>query len=559
MISRLFISNYALIDTLDIEFTSGLNIITGETGAGKSVMLGALSLLLGARAEQRAIRNVERKSVVEGTFNVAGFSRAAQWAVANELDWDENECILRREVSPGGRSRAFINDTPVTLTQLAELGRQLIDIHSQNQNQLLATADFQLQIIDSVAQSGNLLEKYAAEYNVWRAAEKRLRDTAAAIERNRADEEFIRFQLSRLDEANLVAGEQEELENERELQANMTQIKQTLTDVLDALSAGDCSALSQLDAAVEYTEELGEVLEDASELAKRLDSARVEIQDIAETLADYDANLGADPQALERIEERLNEIYSLESRHHVDSVEALIAIRDNFRAQLNAIDDSDMTLNDLKAEAAAAKKSVAAIAGELTKCRTAAAKQFGEELLAAVSPLGMPNLRCEIAVEPAGEFGVSGADNVEFRFAFNKNQPLMPVGGAASGGEVSRLMLGIKSIVAGRLQLPSIVFDEVDTGVSGDVANRMGSMMQRIAEQLQVITITHLPQVAAKGKSHFKVFKEDDAEATHTRIRRLSDSERLGELALMLSGSATDKAALANAESLIANSRNGKI
>ncbi len=558
MISRLSIANYALIDSLEIEFTPGFNIITGETGAGKSIMLGALSLLLGARADAKAIRRDDRKSVVEGAFDVSALPRLAQWAAENDLDWDDKECILRREIAPGGRSRAFVNDTPVTLDKLSDLGSRLIDIHSQNQNRLLAEPAYQLQILDSVAENGALLERYEREYAEWRASEKKLEETRQAIERNRADEEFIRFRLGKLDDVRLVAGEQEELESERELQANMTQIKQTLTDALDALTEGDSPALGRLNDAVGAVEELGEVLEGVSELASRLESARVEIQDIAETLADYDANLGADPDALDRIEERLGELYSLESLHRVDSVEALIAIRDELRGRLETIGDSDVTLDELQKAADKARKKATATARELTARRKDAAGRFAAELLAAAQPLGMSNLRCEIAVDNAGRLGPDGSDRVEFRFAFNKNQTPQPVKGAASGGEVSRLMLSIKSIIAGRLQLPSIVFDEVDTGVSGDVANRMGRMMRQIAERLQIITITHLPQVAAMGESHFKVFKEDDAEATHTRIRSLSDAERLGELALMLSGSATDAAALANARALIENSRNGK-
>ncbi len=550
MIKSLHIANYALIDSLNIEFTDGLNIITGETGAGKSIILGALGLLLGARADAKVIRRSDCKSVVEATFNVAGRPALARWAEENDLDWSD-ECILRRELAPSGRSRAFINDSPVNLTQLAELGQQLIDIHSQNQNQLLAAPDYQLQIIDSVARSGELLAKYQAEYAAMCRAERALNEARKALEQNRADEEFIRFRLSKLDEAQLVDGEQEELENERELQANMTGIKQLLTDALDLLTNGDAPALDSLAEAVEATENLSEMLEDAADLARRLDSARLEIQDIAETLADYDSNLGADPQALEQIEERLSEIYALQARHKVETVGELIAIREDLRSRLEAIGDGDMALNDLEIAAAGARKIAEATAAKLSEQRRRAAELFSAELLEVARPLGMPNLRCEIAVEPLKTLLPTGADAVEFRFAFNKNQEPRAVGGAASGGEVSRLMLSIKSIIASRLQLPTIVFDEVDTGVSGDVANRMGLMMVNISKQLQVITITHLPQVAARGVSHFKVFKEDDSDSTHTRICRLTDQQRRGELALMLSGSATDEAALANADSLL--------
>ncbi|MDE6222294.1 MAG: DNA repair protein RecN [Muribaculaceae bacterium] len=551
MISRLHIANYALIDSLNIEFTEGLNIITGETGAGKSIILGALGLLLGARADAKAIRRSDCKSVVEAIFNVEGLVALAAWAEENNLDWDARECILRREITPSGRSRAFVNDTPVNLTQLAELGSQLIDIHSQNQNRLLASPDYQLKIVDSIADNAALLGRYQSDYSAWRKAVRALDAAQKALEQNRADQEFIAFRLAQLDEAQLVAGEQEELENERELQSNMTEIKQLLTEALDSLTNGESSVLANLSQAVEATEGLSEVLEDATELARRLDSARLEIQDITETLSDYDSNLGADPSALEQIEERLSDLYSLERRHGVETVEQLIQIREDLRSRLEAIDNGDMAIDELRRAAEVALKAATATAAKLSARRREAAMTFADELIEVARPLGMPNLRCEVAIEPLKALSPSGADALEFRFAFNKNQQPQTVGGSASGGEVSRLMLSIKSIVAGRLQLPSIVFDEVDTGVSGDVANRMGAMMLNISKKLQVITITHLPQVAARGVSHYKVFKEDDSEATHTRIRRLGADERRGELALMLSGSSTDAAALANADSLL--------
>ncbi len=557
MICRLHIANYALIDELDIEFTDGLNIITGETGSGKSIILGALGLLLGARADSKVIRRDDRKSVVEAVFNVEGLDSLAALAAEQDFDWDARECILRREIAPNGRSRAFINDSPVALTQLAELGLRLIDIHSQNQNQRLASPDFQLDIIDAVAQNGQLLSKYRSQYSDWRKAEKELEEVKQKIEKNRSDQEFIAFRLAQLDEAQLVAGEQKELESERELQANMTDIKQLLTDALNALTNSDYSALGQLGDAVEAAEGLADVIDDAADLARRLESARVEIQDIAETLADYDSNLGADPNALEQIEDRLSEIYSLERRHGVETVEELIAIREDLRSQLEMITDGDMMLSDLSVAAAGARKLALETAGELSKRRKQAAETFAAELVETARPLGLPNLRCEVELKSLKELSPTGADAVQFLFAFNKNQNPQAIGGAASGGEVSRLMLSLKSIMAGRLQLPTIVFDEVDTGVSGDIANRIGEMMVNISRRIQVITITHLPQVAACGTSHFKVFKEDDSEATHTRIRRLSDAERRGELALMLSGSQTDAAALANADSLL-NKNNGK-
>lgn len=554
MIRSLQISNYALIDSLTLDFSPGLNIITGETGAGKSIMLGALGLLLGAKADSRAIRHSEKKSVVEAVFTVEGNGRLAEWAAENDVEWDSKECILRREIAPGGRTRAFINDSPVTVASLGEAGALLIDIHSQHQNRLLGSSGFQQQILDSIGGTAALLADYRKKWTDLREAEKKLESTVREIETNRADEEFIRFRLNQLEEASLTAGEQEELENERELQANMTGIKQGLTDALEALSQSDYSALTQLSEATDAMADLTEVIDGIQQLIERLDSARLEVQDIAETLSDYDSNLAADPQALEEIEERLAEIYALQKRHKVDSVEALIAIRDDLRSRIAGLEDADVEVADLKKAVAKARKEAEAAARKLSEARRGAAKTFESELTATARPLGMSNLVCEIAVEPAA-LGPEGADAIEFRFAFNKNQKPIPVSGAASGGEISRLMLCLKSIVADKLGLPTIVFDEVDTGVSGDVAGRMGEMMARMAEAIQVITITHLPQVAALGESHFKVYKEDDAAATHTRARSLSDDERRGEIALMLSGSESDAAALAAADTLLSRRR----
>lgn len=553
MITKLHIANYALIEALDIDFTSGLNIITGETGAGKSIILGALSLLLGARADSKVIKNAERKSVVEAHFDVTGNETLASWANQNDIDWDSQECILRRELSPNGRSRAFINDMPVTLNILSEISAQVIDVHSQHQNQQLVSPEYQLRLIDSIANNASLLENYKREYYALKSAEKALAIAQSELEKNRADEEFIRFRLNQLVEANLIPGEQEDLENERDLQSNMTQIKQALAETLDLLTNNDASVLSQLSDAVDATEELGNVLDDATELAQRLESARVEIQDVMETLAEYDENLSADPNSLDRIEERLSEIYTLQSRHQVDSIEQLIQIRDSLREKLDSIESGDLALDELKQNVDKLGATARHTALTLSEKRIRAAKQFATDLLEVATPLGMKNLRCDIVVEKTNELSSSGCDSVNFLFAFNKNQEPQSVAGAASGGEISRLMLSIKSIVAGHLQLPTIVFDEVDSGVSGDIANRMGEMMRNIAKDIQVITITHLPQVAAKGQTHFKVYKEDDADATHTNITRLSDIDREKEIAMMISGSATDPAAIANAKSLLRN------
>ena len=550
MLKRLHISNYALIDNIDIDFADGLNIITGETGAGKSIMLGALNLLLGAKADLRAVKHSGAKSVVEAAFCVAGLKSLREYCVEADVEWDDSECILRREILTSGRSRAFVNDSPVTLTVLESVGRKLVDIHSQNQNRQLASPEFQRRIIDAMADNSALLEKYAGLYAAYRSAEQRLAETRQQIEQSRNDEEFTRFRFGQLIDAALIDGEQEELERERDLLANMTEIKEALTDALTLLQEREGNILSALSDVVDSCEGLSDVLDDAASLARRLESARVEIQDVAETLADYDANLQADPAELDSIEARLDQLYALQNRFKVDSVAKLIKLRMELEKKLSMLEDSSVTLADLEAEVKTARNAAEKAAAEITASRQHAATEFSAALHAAASPLGMANLSVVTDVIPEN-LSSTGGDKVEFRFAFNKNQTPVTVDGTASGGEVSRLMLSIKSIMAGRLLLPTIIFDEVDTGVSGDVANRMAMMMRDIANDRQVVTITHLPQVAAKGHVHFKVYKEDDETATHTRIRSLSASERRSELALMLSGTPTDATALAAADTLL--------
>lgn len=550
MLRKLHISNYALIPLIDISFENGLNIITGETGAGKSIILGALSLLLGGRADMKAIRDVSKKTIIEAIFDTSGFDSLHKILDENDIDWDDEQCILRRELSPSGRSRAFINDTPVTLQLLHDVAIRLVDIHSQHQNLLLADHDYQLSIIDSLAENGQLLEEYSAAYAEYRRALKNFTDTRDMIIRNRSEAEFISFQLDQLNEMRLVPGEQEDLERERSVMANMTQIKEHLSDALDALSMNDGNALAALDDAADSLRRLTDVFDDADSLAERLESARLEIKDIAETLADYDGGLNADPAALDAIDERLGKIYSLETKHHVDNSDDLIALRDKLAQQLKAIDNADESLSELQELAKAAKKKASIIAKQLSDRRMSKAVDFAEELRQRAMPLGMKNLRCEIAMQQ-GKLAPTGIDSVDFKFAFNKNQPLMSVGNTASGGEISRLILSIKFVVAEKMQLPTIIFDEVDTGVSGDVAVRMASLMSQISEKSQVIVITHLPQMASMGSTHFKVYKEDDETSTNTCIRRLTNDERVGEIALMLSGNSDDPSARTTAKKLL--------
>lgn len=553
MIRSLHISNYALISQIDIDFTEGLNIITGETGAGKSIMLGALNLLLGGRADTRVIKDVSRKSVIEIECHIENPADFTDFFEVNSLDNDGETVILRRELAPNGRSRAFINDSPVTVSVLRELAIRLVDIHSQHQNLLLADSEFQLRIIDSLADNNALLADYKAAYTDYLKVLKQYSSTRDTIMRGRDEADFITFQLEELENLDLHAGEQHELENERDILSESTELKQTIAEALAPMSE-EAGLTDDLAVSAVSIRELSETFEDAEQLADRLENAVREIRDIANTLEQYDHDLKADPERLEEIETRLSRIYSLEMKHHVDTDEQLLTLAQKLAEQKDAIENGDQILEELEHEARLAKKRAVILARQISERRQQCARDFAAELQLAAEPLGMKNLRCEISVS-AGKLNPHGMDKVEFMFAFNKNQEPMPVGQTASGGEISRLMLTIKSIVGEKMHLPSIIFDEIDTGVSGDVASRMGEMMQRLSHKIQVITITHLPQVAARGHSHFKVFKEDDEHATSTRIRRLDPAQRVSELALMLSGSADDETAVAAARSLIGNNK----
>lgn len=557
MIQSLHISNYALIDTLDLDLTAGLNIVTGETGAGKSIMLGALSLLLGERADTKAVRDPKTKSVIEAQFTGAqAYPKIADVLKENDIDPADDlgdRIILRREIAPGGRSRAFVNDTPVTLPVLQSVALQLVDIHSQHQNLLLVSPPYQLQVIDCLADITDLKTRFSDAFHRYRAALKEYREARKAAETARDTEEYLSYQYAKLRDAHLDdPDEQDTLEREREVMVNMADIKTSLSSLSQSLTEGEPSASSLLRAASEQAEGLADLLDDAPSLAQRLDAARTEVVDIAETFASYDRSLLADPEALQTTEDRLNLLYDLQRRFKVDSVARLIELRDQMGRRLAAAENSDTLLRDKETIAKRAKKEALELAREISARRHDQADRFAQTLRDRAVPLGMKNLQVQVTVREA-ELTYTGIDAVEFLFAFNKNQPLLPVGNTASGGEISRLMLSIKSIIADKMQLPTIIFDEVDTGVSGDVANRMGQMMLDIAANIQVVAITHLPQVAAKGNAHFKVFKEDTDQATFTRVRPLTPAERVDELALMLSGSSSNEAARSAARSLLSN------
>ena len=550
MLSSLFISNYALIDRMEIQFDPGLNIVTGETGAGKSIILGALSLLLGERADTKTIRSADRKTIVEAKFDISLFPAFNQLLVEYDVDTDEQCCILRREISTRGTSRAFVNDTPVNLTVLKTVSTRLIDIHTQHENILLSDAGFQMSVIDALAQNQSLLEEYKAEYSKYRKTLKQYTDFRDKLKRSKAESEYNAYLLAQLKELDLHPGEQESLEKQRDIVANAAEIKMNLSGCLDALSRNENDVLSQLSIASDRLERISDLVADSKELAQRLESARIDIADIVETLEEYDNTVTASEGELDEIERRLGEIYSLQSRHNVSTVAELIAIKDKLEQSLSEIENGDEILNELEQKARLAKKNTILVARKLSQSRIDAATTFARELKERAMPLAMPNLRCEIRITQT-KLSADGMDEVEFLFVFNKNQSLLPVGKTASGGEKSRVILAIKSLLVEKMHLPTIIFDEVDTGVSGDVANRMAKLMLDISAHTQVITITHIATVAAHGRTHFKVFKCDDADSTGTFIKRLNDSERPHELAAMISGDANDPVALQTAHSLL--------
>lgn len=551
MIESLHISNYALIDTIDIDFSPGLNIITGETGAGKSIILGALSLLLGSRADSRAVKRPEKKSVIEAVFNVEGNTGLERYCTGKDIDTDPAHCILRREISPSGRSRGFVNDTPVPLSTLEEVALMLVDLHSQNRNRLLADNGFQLDIIDTLSGNAALLQEHGRRYRLFRSAMLAFRDAKREIERTRNDEEFTRFQLDQINAASPMAGELEELERDRDVIANAAAIKSRLATLLDTLTNGTVNAADLLAEACNDIDKLDSLFAgEEKRLRERLESAIIDIRDISLALEKADRTVDSDPGMLEDTDNRISQLRGLLRRHNLETVEELITLRDTLAKRLARLDDSETVLADLEREARRTHALARETARKLSESRKHTALQLAEKLRETAVPLGMKNLRCEIAVVEA-DLSATGCDAIEFRFAFNKQQQPVAVGASASGGEVSRIMLALKTIVAESVSLPSIIFDEVDTGVSGEVANRMGQMMRSLAGHIQVIAITHLPQVAAKGEKHFKVFKQDDDTATHTYIRHLSDDERVAELAQMLSGENATETAEAAARELL--------
>lgn len=550
MIKKLSVSNYTLIDELHIDFEPGFSVITGETGAGKSIILGALSLILGQRADLKSLRHSDEKAVIEGVFDIASY-HLRDFFDENELDYDEGECILRREILPSGKSRAFINDTPVSVAQLKALGEQLIDIHSQHQNLLLADSRFQLRVVDTMAGDAALLADYREHYHRWR---ERLQAFARLQEENRTgreEEDYLRYQLGQLDEAQLKEGEQEELEGELQTLQHAEEIKNELAVLQTCLHGEETGVVSLLNAALSRMKSLSRLYPEVDEWIGRLESDYIDLKDIATTVDRSQENLNIDPERLAWVENRLDTYYSLQQKHRVSNAAELLALRDSFAKRLARIENYDEELAALKRQVEEQEQQVRDLAARLTEVRQQSAAGISQTLTERVKPLGMPHLQFEIEVAPRPQLDETGGDAIRFLFSANKNQPLQPVSEVASGGEISRLMLSLKALVAHAMALPTIIFDEVDTGVSGEIADKMARIMREMAQCMQVISITHLPQVAAWGQTHYRVYKSDTDTATATHLVRLTDKQRVEEIARMLSGSSLTAAALDNARELL--------
>ena len=551
MLKHLYISNYALIDELDSDFPAGFSVITGETGAGKSIILGALGMILGNRADIKAIKPGAKKCVIEAVFDVTGYGLEPLFA-DGDVDFDASECIVRRELSATGKSRSFVNDTPVALQFLRQLGDHLVDIHSQHQNLLLQKEDFQLSVVDIIAHDEKQKADYASAYADYRKAVAALDDLKERIEKTRQNEEFVRFQFNELQSAQLADGMQEELEQESAALSHAEDIKTALFNANDILNADDAGVVGRVGEAADALHSIEGVYPKVKDLAARLDTARIELADIAADVDNDSDNIEFDPARLFDVNAMLDKIYSLQQKHHVDNVAALIAIRDELGKQLESIDDSDTQLADYQHRVDETAASARRAATVLTGVRRKAAAKVEVAMKSRLVPLGMVNVRFKVDIQTK-DLATDGADRVVFLFSANKSTELMPVAEVASGGEIARVMLSLKAMISGAVNLPTIIFDEIDTGVSGAIATKMTMLMKEMADAgRQVVAITHLPQIAAMGEAHYKVEKEETDKGTISHMRRLDDKERLTAVAAMLSGDNITPAALENAKELLA-------
>ena len=550
MLKQLYIKNFTLIDELNISLYPGFSVITGETGAGKSIILGAIGLLLGNRADSKAIKTGRDRCVIEAHFDLSRYGMQ-KFFDDNDIDYDADDTIIRRELTAAGKSRAFINDTPVPLTRMRELGEQLVDIHSQHQNLLLQKEDFQLNVVDIIAQDADQLKVYQKEYYAYRKAKELLEELKAEIAKNRENEEFMRFQHKELDDANLQEGELEQLEQEAETLSHSEDIKTALYEADSALSGDDDSILDKLKNATHQLENICDVYPSMADVAGRMQSSYIELKDIAQEISSSVDHVEFDPNRLDAINTRLDKLYTLQQKFHVETVTELIATRDRIAEQLSHIDNGDEDIEEKEKEVAALLVKAEKQATLLTSIRQKSAKAIEKEMKGRLIPLGIPNVRFEIAFAEKPLSG-NGADKVSFLFSANKSTQLQPVSQVASGGEIARVMLSLKAMISGAVKLPTIIFDEIDTGVSGKIAEKMADIMEEMGLQnRQVLSITHLPQIAAKGSHHYKVLKEETENGTISHMKELNNQERIEEIAQMLSGSDITQAALANAKELL--------
>ena len=553
MLQSIHIQNYALIESLDINFHPGFSVITGETGAGKSIILGAIGLLVGQRADIKAIKTGANKCIVEARFHIASYELESFFE-EHDLEYEEGECILRRELYASGKSRAFINDTPASLAQMKELGEKLIDVHSQHQNLLLNHEDFQLSVLDILAHDEKELQVYKETYSAFKKVSKELSNIQQQAEKNRQDEDYIRFQVEQLEEANLQVGEQETLEREAETLTHAEEIQSSLYKVDQLMASDEMTLLSVTKDCMQTLQGISRVYTPAQEWIERLNSCYIELKDLAHEIANASEEVEFNPTRLDYVNERLNLIYTLQQKHRVSTVEELIDIAEDYRSKLDAITSYDDRIEELKKQKETIYNKVLEQASVLTTRRLGAAKEIEKQMQAYLVPLGMPNVRFAVELETKKEPDTKGMDSVNFLFSANKNGMLQQVASIASGGEIARVMLSLKAMIAGAVKLPTIIFDEIDTGVSGSIAEKMALIMQEMGQtDRQVISITHLPQIAAKGANHYKVYKEDTETGTNSHIRQLNQEERIHEIANMLSGATLTEAALNNAKALLNN------
>lgn len=550
MLKQLYIKNYTLIDLLDIEFYPGFSVITGETGAGKSIILGAIGLLLGQRADSKDIKTGTDRCQIEARFDLSRYDMESFFQ-ENDLDYDAQDCIIRRELLSSGKSRAFINDTPVSLALLKELGEQLVDVHSQHQNLLLNKQDFQLNVVDIIAGKPKELATYQTEFANLLALQHQLTELREEIERNKNNADFLQFQYDELSQARLSAGEQEELEQRQDTMSHAEDIKSALYQTDHALTAENTGIVEQLKTAIQALQSIDKVLPATQELSRRMDSCYIDLKDMSQDIGSMLDHVDFDPAELDAVNSRLDTIYHLQKKYHCESVEVLLQQQQKLKEQLAAIENADDTLTELQQKTDKQQERCKGYADKLTMIRKKAAQQIEKQMSERLKTLGMPNVRFQVVVEQTA-LNRSGQDKVSFLFSANTSTPLQPIAQVASGGEIARVMLALKVMISGAVKLPTIIFDEIDTGVSGKIAESMAHMMNEMgAGGRQVISITHLPQIAALGAHHYKVYKEESDSGTASHMLLLNDEERVREIAQMLSGSDITEAAINNAKELL--------